>query len=141
MLEQCIREIPSIIFFGLSQRPCLEWGVATILYQYLVTELLTNSQVRIEFLQFDFDKSLTKEIDIKNIKCFSYVSCIYDTFWWIGIVNEVNVHQGDLKIEFLHTHGPRKTFSWPPVVNKCFVPVANILWMYWISDTYDNLKM
>ena len=33
-----------------------------------------------EFLQFDFDKSLTEEIDIKNIKCFSYVNCIYDTF-------------------------------------------------------------
>ena len=141
MLEQCIREIPSIIFFGLSQRPCLERGVATILYQYLVTELLTNSQVRIEFLQFDFDKSLTKETDIKNIKCFLYVSCIYDTFWWIGIMTEVNVHQDDLKIEFLHPHGPRKTFSWPPVVNKCFIPVPNILWMYWISDTYDNLKM
>ena len=32
--------------------------------------------------QFDFNKSLTEEINIKNIKCFSYVSCIYDTFWW-----------------------------------------------------------
>ena len=27
-----------------------------------------------EFLQFDFHKSLTKEIDIKNIKCFSQVT-------------------------------------------------------------------
>ena len=34
-----------------------------------------------EFLQFDFKKSLTKEIDIKDIKCFLYVSCIYNTFW------------------------------------------------------------
>ena len=33
-----------------------------------------------EFLQFDFNKSLTKEIDIKNIKCFLNVSCTYDTF-------------------------------------------------------------
>ena len=80
-----------------------------------------------EFLQFDFDKSLTKEIDIKNIKCFSYVSCIYNTFWWVGIVIEVNVYEGDLKIEFIHPHGPRKTLRWPSVADKCFVPVSNIL--------------
>ena len=58
-----------------------------------------------EFLQFDFDKSLTKEIYIKNIKCISYLSCFYNAFWWVGIVTEVNLHEGDLKIEFLHPHG------------------------------------
>ena len=40
-----------------------------------------TSEVR-EFLQFNFDKSLTEEIDIKNIKCFSYVSCIYVLVGW-----------------------------------------------------------
>ena len=80
-----------------------------------------------EFLQLHFDKSLTKEIDTKSIKYFSYVSCIYNTFWWVGIVTEVNIHESDLKIEFLHPHGPRKTFSWPSVADKCFVPALNIL--------------
>ena len=98
-----------------SQRLCLEQGVATILYQYLATKLLTNSQVRIESFfkrNFDFDKSLTEKIDMKNIKCFSYVSWIYNTFWWVGIVTEVNIHEDDLKIEFLCPHGPRDTSSW-----------------------------
>ena len=54
-----------------------------------------------------------KKIAIKNIKCFSYLCCIYDTLWWVGTVTEVNVHQSDLKIEFLHPYGPRKTFSRP----------------------------
>ena len=113
-----------------------------------------------EFLQFDFDKSLTEEIAIKNIKCFLYVNNIYHTFRWVGIVTEVNVHEGDLKIEFLHPHGPRKTFSWPSVADKCFVSVSNILCIitapttitgqiYRISDTdseqtwkaYENHKM
>ena len=109
-------------------RPCLEEGVATILYQYLPTKIAheLTSEDR-EFLQFDFDKSLTKEIDIKNTKCFSYVNCIYNTFWWVGIVIEVNVHEGDFKIEFIHPHGPWKTLSWPYVADKCFVPVSNIL--------------
>ena len=86
-----------------------------------------------EFLQFDFDKILTKEIDIKNLKCFLYVSYIHDTIWWIGRVTKVNVHEGDLKIEFLHPHGPRKTFSWPSVADKC--QRSNKNQMYWIWDT------
>ena len=75
-------------------------------------------------------------------------------------MTEVNAHEGDLKIEFLHSHGPRKTFSWPSVDDKCFFPASNILCvitapttitgpMYWISDidfeqtfkAYENYKM
>ena len=69
-----------------------------------------------KFFQFDFDKSLTEEIDIK----------IYDTFWRVDTVTEVNIHEGDLKIEFLHLHGSRKTFSWPFVADKYFFPASNI---------------
>ena len=58
----------------------------------------------------------------------------------------MNVHEGDLKIEFLHPHELRRTFSWPSVTDKCSVPVSNILCvitastattgrMYQISDT------
>ena len=164
MLGLCIREIPSIIFFGVIQeemvnvRGDLEDHFAksktmpgTRSSEHFVPISSNKIPHKLasedsEFLQFDFDKSLTKEIDIKNIKCFSYISCIYDTFWWVGIVTEVNVHEGDLKTEFLHPHGPRKTFSWPSVADICFVPASNILYiitapttttgqMYWISDT------
>ena len=139
-----------------SQGPCLEQGVATILYQYFCSKVAhkLTSEDR-EILQFDFDKWLTKEIDIKNIKCLSYVSCIYNTFCCVGIVTEVNVHEGDLKIEFLHPHRPRKTFSCPSVMDNCFAPASNISCvitftgrMYQISDTdfeqtlkaYENHK-
>ena len=60
-------------------------------------------------------------------------------------MTEANVHESDLKIEFL-PHGPRKTFSWPSVADQCFDPASNILCiitapttttgrMYQISDT------
>ena len=42
-------------------------------------------------------------------------------------MTEVNVHKGDLNIEFLHPYGLMKTFSWPSVADKCFVPASNIL--------------
>ena len=90
-----------------SQRLCLEQGVPISCNK--ITHKPTNEDR--EFLQFGFNKSLTEEIDIKSIKCFSHVSCIYETFWWVSIVTEVNVHESDLKNEFLHPHRPRKTLS------------------------------
>ena len=105
---------------------------------YKIGHKLTNDNR--EFLQFGFDKSLTKEIDIKSIKCFSYVSCICDTYWWVGIVPEVNIHEGDLKIEILHPHGPWKIFTWLPVANKCFVLVSNILCIITAPTTITGLR-
>ena len=145
MLDLCVREIPSITFFGESQEEMvhvcadLEDRFAKLKtvpgtrsgHHFLqiscnkIAHKLTSEDR--EILQFDFNISLTKEIDIKNTKCFSYVSCIYSAFWWVGIVTEVDVHEGDLKIKFLHPHGPRKTFNWSSAADKCFVNVSNIL--------------
>ena len=128
MLDLCVREIPSITFFGVSQEEMVNVHAdledcfaksktmpGTRSSHYFVpiscnkiAHKLTSEDR--EFFQFDFYKSLTEEIDIKNIKCFLYVSCICNTLWWVGIVTEVNVHKCDLKIEFLHPHGLGKTF-------------------------------
>ena len=152
MLDLCVREIPSITFFDVSQKEMVN-VCADLEDRFAKSKTVPGTRSshhfvpmscnRIahkltiedrEFFLFDFGKSLTKEIDIKNIKCFSYVSSIYDTFWWAGIVIGVNIHEGDLKIEFLHPHGPRKTFSWPSVADKCFVPASNIFMRYHSSN-------
>ena len=99
MLDLCVREIPSITFFGVSQEEMVNVHAdledhfaksktvpetrsshhfVPISCNKIAQKLASEDS---EFLQFDFDKLLTEEIDIKNIKCFSYVSCIYDTFW------------------------------------------------------------
>ena len=97
MLDLCVREIPSITFFSESQeemvnvRADLEDRFAksktvpgTRSTHYFVpiscnkiAHKLTNEDS--EFLQFDFNKSWTKEIDIKtsNIFCMSAVSTIH----------------------------------------------------------------
>ena len=40
--------------------------------------------------------------------------------WQMRIVNEVNGHEGDSKITFLHPHGFRKTFSWQSVTDVLY---------------------
>ena len=47
--------------------------------------------------------------------------------WHSGWSECVNIHEGNLKMEFLHQHGAIKTFSWPSVADKCFVSASNIL--------------
>ena len=137
MLDLCVREIPSITFFSVSQEEMVnvhadledcfaksktETGTRSshhfvpISCNKIAHKLTSEDR---EFLQFDFEKSLTEEIDIKNINFFVYACCIYDIFWWVGRVTEVNVHASDLKIQFLNPHEPRKTFSRPSVDDKC----------------------
>ena len=115
MLDLCVREIPFITFFGVSQKEivnlCADLEDSFAKSKTMHRTRSSNHFVSIscnriahkltsedrEFLQFDFDKSLMEEIDMKNIKCFLYVSYIYDTFWWVGIVPEVNVREGFLR--------------------------------------------
>ena len=93
MPDLCVREIPSITFFSVSQEEMdnvcdvedffaksktvpgtrSSHHFVPISCNKIAHELTSEDR---EFLQFDFNKSLSKEIDIKNIKCFLYVSCI-----------------------------------------------------------------
>ena len=65
-------------------------------------------------------------IDIKILKPSDFIACNYDSFWWIGMIAEVDIHNGDLKIKFMHPHGPSKSFSWPSGDDYCWVPIVNI---------------
>ena len=99
MLDLCVQEIPSITFFGVSHEEIVSVCVdledrfaksKTVPVTRSSHHFVSTSCSKIahkltsenrEFLQFDFDKSLTEKIDIKKIKCFSHVSCMYNTFW------------------------------------------------------------
>ena len=55
----------------------------------------------------------------------TYVTCIYNSFWWVGIITLVNREAGDVKVNFMHPHGPRKTFNWPQHTDTCYVPIKS----------------
>ena len=68
----------------------------------------------------DFD--LPTMVELSDITPSTYVTCLYDLFWWVGIVSNVDIEQGDVKVDFMHPHGPRKTFNWPESDDNCYVP-------------------
>ena len=62
-----------------------------------------------------------------DIASSSYVACVYDQKWWIGLVENVNHDMQDAEIIFLHPSGPARSFSFPRREDKCLVPLAHIL--------------
>ena len=56
-----------------------------------------------------------------------YMACLYNSFWWVGLVTQVDVEQGDVKVDIMFPHGPHKTFNWPETEDSSYVPIKNIL--------------
>ena len=96
----------------------------------------------------DFNLPTTFQLcDIRPMTC---VTCLYDSFWWVGLVTQVDVEQGDVRVQFMFPHVPCKTFNWPETEDSCYVPIKNILcqisspititgWTYKITDEeYDK---
>ena len=49
------------------------------------------------------DFNLPTTLQLCDIRPMTYVTCLYDSFWWMGFVNQV-VEQGDVKIQFMFPH-------------------------------------
>jgi hypothetical protein len=50
-------------------------------------------------------------IELKDITGF--VTCMYDTFWWLGCVLSLSEESSDVKISFLLPHGPSASYIYP----------------------------
>ncbi|KAG1678944.1 DDB1- and CUL4-associated factor 11 [Nymphon striatum] len=67
-----------------------------------------------------------------------FVACRYDTFWWVGIVDEIEAEKKDFKIKFMHPHGPSKRFSWPERDDSCWVPINNMIAVIGFTNTFAS---
>ena len=52
---------------------------------------------------------------------------MYDSYWWIGVVQLVDFDQGDVQVKFMHPHGPNSQFHWPSRDDICHVPIDKLL--------------
>ena len=46
---------------------------------------------------------------------------------WVSLVSKVDEEQVDVDIQFMHLHGPLKTFNWPQGGDSCYVPIKKIV--------------
>ena len=66
-------------------------------------------------------------LNAADIPLMSYICCVYDSNWWIGLVVEIDFLENDICINFLHPHGPYKYFYWPLHEDLCWVPLSHVL--------------
>ena len=71
--------------------------------------------------------NLLQDDVIQTLKPMDYVSCVYDNFWWVGLVKLVNVEEKDVTIKFMKPHAPATTFYWPARDDIVEVPFDKIL--------------
>ena len=46
------------------------------------------------------DFNLPTTFQLCNIRPMTCVACLYDSFWWVGLVTQVDVEQGDVRVNF-----------------------------------------
>ena len=66
-------------------------------------------------------------VSIDQCKAMGYVSCLYDNLWWIGLVMEIDRDSSELKVNFMHPHGPSNSFLWPNREDTCWVPIEHVI--------------
>ena len=66
-----------------------------------------------------------RELEIDQITGF--VTCVYDGEWWLACVLDVDSDNAEVKVTFLHPHGPTRSFKYPSLPDILTVSVSDIL--------------
>ena len=51
--------------------------------------------------------------DAEKWQPMQFVASIYDGFWWIGLILELDRELEVAQIKFMHPHGPTNSVYWP----------------------------
>ena len=127
-LNICEEEMSEIKLFGIVKQAIV--GVRKSLVEWFSRGKIPLSSPKISHKLLSEDKShadthdfnLPATFQLCDIRPMTCVTCLYDSFWWVGLVTQV-----DVKVQFMFPHGPCKTFNWPETEDSCYVPIKNIL--------------
>ena len=75
--------------------------------------------------KFDFELEVEQTYVSPSLN--SFMLCLYDGEYWIGLIEEFDSAQKDIKIKFMHPKCPARSYSWPERDDLCWVPEDNIL--------------
>ena len=130
MLNVCKEEMSTIKFFLISKETMDEVHKSleeqfsrgnTVLGTQSSHHFIPLSSFKIAHMLSSEDKSydgthdfnLPTTFQLCDIRPMTYVTCLYDSFWWVGLVTQVDVEQGDVKVQFMFLYGSGRTFDWP----------------------------
>ena len=67
-----------------------------------------------------------------------FLACVYDGKWWVGLVRDHSEEENDVRVTFMHPHGPAKFFRWPAREDVCWVPLQSILCLLKVPMTSNG---
>ena len=79
-----------------------------------------------------------QEETVQSLQKNDYVTCCFDSFWWVTLIEMVNSAEKDYLCTFLHPHGPSTQFHWPRGNDNGYVPVTKIIMKIGIPTTSVN---
>jgi hypothetical protein len=57
----------------------------------------------------------------------TFLACVYDSKWWIGIVKDKSEEHSDFQVSFMVPSGEAKQYTWPETEDTCWVDQADII--------------
>ena len=50
----------------------------------------------------------------KSLQPNDYAACLFDGYWWVVLIDQVNLENKDVTYKFMHPHGPTQNnnFHW-----------------------------
>ena len=65
--------------------------------------------------------------DLQPESIAGFVTCLCDGDWWLACVLEISQESGQVKLTFLHPHGPSSSYKYPGNEDIRTVPMDHIL--------------
>ena len=64
---------------------------------------------------------------LADLPAMNYVACKYDKLRWVGMVLEADQASNDIKITFMHLHGPSNSHFWPSKDDVCWMSPLSVI--------------
>ena len=92
---------------------------------------ISKSTVRVSFYSASDNSrkervTLTKN-DLPPESIVGFVTCLCDGNWWLACVLKIIQEESQVKLTFLHPHGPSTSFKYPETQDIRIVPIDDIL--------------
>ena len=75
---------------------------------------------------------------VASLKPNDFVTCLFDGFWLLALINSINGEEKDFTCKFMHSHGRANKFYWPWGGNKGYVPFDKIMMKLATTTTSVN---
>ena len=73
------------------------------------------------------ERATLSKNDLLPESIVGFVTCLCDGNWWLACVLGINQEESQVKLTFLHPHGPSNSFKYPEIQDIRTIPTDDIL--------------